>query len=66
MVADRDGQARAGRAGNRTDEAIGRGADAAGGERDAGGAPAVREGTISIDYSESPVFLRWDARPPAK
>jgi len=28
--------------------------------------PGMRGGTISIDYDESPVFVRWDARPPAK
>jgi hypothetical protein len=28
--------------------------------------PKMRGGTISINYGESPVFVRWDARPPAK
>jgi hypothetical protein len=28
--------------------------------------PEMRGGTISNDYDESPIFVRWDARPPAK
>ena len=28
--------------------------------------PRARGRTIAINYDESPVFLRWDARPPAK